>query len=337
MLRKLYKIDIWKGDYMNILLFSESNKTPYFMLPVRANYTFVRKGIHTAYHIHPVYHLMFVTDGQGVVENSINAFPVKENDIVIINPNEKHILSSDYKTGLTYFTFNFYFIPYRGMTVLNTCSKWHCEDSGSEILSLAETERLDRLFDFNTSNIYIKYDRHRWKDIISLVQSFSDTSKIYYEEYYERIIKKSIIESPEYRKHYFNTFIQTFWRFYTIVSLPKKTIPGNRAEDTLLSSIINYLEDKVYEKYSLKELSSRLKYNPIYLCNYFKQKTGVTINRYYNRLKIIKACKYLRTTNKMITEISSLLGFSSPNHFSSNFKKEKKISPREYKKQLEID
>ena|GEM_PF-2284582 len=311
---------------MKIGFYSDKYKKEYFLIPICANYTFIGKGVRSLPHIHPVYHLMFVTHGSGSLENDLGIYSLQERDLFVIHPNEKHILSSASETGMTYFTFNFYLLTEENYKNMDMNQYWLNHEYQRVIHSKAELSRLDDLFDFKISDIYFEFPKDKWGELVSLISTFSGTT----EEYFTNIIKKWQNKASWNEKRCQDSFATFFWNLYCILSRLEPEDEKNN--DALLHGIIDYLKKNVHKKYSLSDLASHLNYHPVYLCSYFKEKTGITINRYFNKLKILEACKYLKTTDKTITEIAYLLNFSSPTHFSNSFIKEKSISPSEYRK-----
>ncbi|MCR4675940.1 MAG: AraC family transcriptional regulator [Sphaerochaetaceae bacterium] len=68
-----------------------------------------------------------------------------------------------------------------------------------------------------------------------------------------------------------------------------------------------------------------------YLCRLFKKECGMTINEYITNQRINEAKWILESTDKSITEISNLLGYSSQSYFCSVFKKTTGVSPAHYR------
>lgn len=63
-----------------------------------------------------------------------------------------------------------------------------------------------------------------------------------------------------------------------------------------------------------------------------KQRTGMTPQRYLNRLRLLEARKRLQQSDKTITEIAHACGFSDSNHFSTQFRREFALSPKTIRK-----
>ena len=66
----------------------------------------------------------------------------------------------------------------------------------------------------------------------------------------------------------------------------------------------------------------------------FKQYTGTTPMRYIVSLRITNAQVLLETTDYNVTEIGNIVGYDNPLYFSRIFKKQKGVSPSEYRAQL---
>ncbi len=58
-------------------------------------------------------------------------------------------------------------------------------------------------------------------------------------------------------------------------------------------------------------------------------KTGLTPQRYLNRLRLMKARHLLRHSEASVTDIAYRCGFSDSNHFSTLFRREFNWSPRD--------
>lgn len=316
---------------MNISFYSNKTKSEYCLIPIRSNYTLIRKNTYSTHHIHPVYHIMFVTAGEGFLENDIAVFPLKEKDIIIINPNEKHIFTSNNSEGMTYITFNFYLFKTSKRYNINIYALLDNETNDDLMTGIAETIKLNELFDLNVTDIYFNYDKSQWNKIFTSFNSFLDDL----EKIKIHAINSFRKDFENDRRYWFNLFSKQFWDFYLLLLPQSKNNTVNKSESDLMEQIISYLEDNIYEKFSLNNLATHLKYNPIYLCSYFKKNSGLTLNQYFNKLKILKSCEYLRSTNMSLTDIATLLNFSSSSHFSRNFKLEKNICPKDYRKHLE--
>lgn len=99
-----------------------------------------------------------------------------------------------------------------------------------------------------------------------------------------------------------------------------------------IKSIIEYIDNNLFEKITLDELSFMFCTNRTSLCEKFKNVTGKTLLNYICDKKIEWAKKQIRDTNKTFTQISAEMNFDSVHYFSRFFKQKTGISPKEYRK-----
>jgi len=103
------------------------------------------------------------------------------------------------------------------------------------------------------------------------------------------------------------------------------------SETNIVDTAISYMKDNLDQSVSVEEIASHLNYSSSYLYTLFKEGTGYSPIRYFNHLKIQKACEYLSFTDLSVKEISYKLGFNDPFYFSRLFKKVMEHSPSEYR------
>ena len=106
---------------------------------------------------------------------------------------------------------------------------------------------------------------------------------------------------------------------------------ANRKAVQKILPVFEYV-DKNYSKHlSLEDLASVTSFNKVYFCNLFKQATGGTAIDFLNFVRICKAEELLKR-NMNVTEVSYLVGFSSPSYFNEIFKRYRSCSPSVYKR-----
>lgn len=82
---------------------------------------------------------------------------------------------------------------------------------------------------------------------------------------------------------------------------------------------------------SLNNVTEHIEISTSYFSNIFKTKTGMTFVEYLTKIRIEKAKQLFLLTDKLIYEIAYEVGFSDAHYFSSIFKKNVGVTPREYK------
>jgi AraC-like DNA-binding protein len=98
----------------------------------------------------------------------------------------------------------------------------------------------------------------------------------------------------------------------------------------IMNHTLNYFEEHI----SLEAISEVANLSPTAFCRYFKQRTNKTFFQFLNEIRIEHACKLLRKeTEFSISEISERSGFLNLSNFNRSFKKEKGITPSQFRKQ----
>jgi len=101
--------------------------------------------------------------------------------------------------------------------------------------------------------------------------------------------------------------------------------------DARIEEILSYINSNLEEDLSIDYLSDRFYINKYYLMHLFKKETGFTLYSYIQKKRAIKAADLLKK-GKPAGEVCSLCGFGDYSTFVRTFKKEFKLSPKQYAK-----
>lgn len=107
---------------------------------------------------------------------------------------------------------------------------------------------------------------------------------------------------------------------------------SSQADSLTLRSIVSFCAQNYSRELTLATLEQELHLSKYYISHLFGSKIGTGFNDYINALRVSEACRYLRRTNKSITEISALVGFGTMRTFNRAFIKQVGMSPSEYRK-----
>ena len=86
------------------------------------------------------------------------------------------------------------------------------------------------------------------------------------------------------------------------------------------------LHERFRQRYRLEDIARELYVSPFHLCRLFKQETGMSIQRYVNRLRLQESLERL-TESSNFTKLALSLGFSCHSHFTAAFSKEFGMPP----------
>ncbi len=109
-------------------------------------------------------------------------------------------------------------------------------------------------------------------------------------------------------------------------------ISQNRPENSTIYMIRDYISSNYANSaLSVKDISEYVKLSTSYLCTYFKNGTGVTLNQYITEFRLEKAKQLLSDPRYRINDVSSAVGYSDGNYFSKSFRKYTGLSPSEFR------
>ncbi|KNC10643.1 AraC family transcriptional regulator [Klebsiella sp. RIT-PI-d] len=104
---------------------------------------------------------------------------------------------------------------------------------------------------------------------------------------------------------------------------------GAEDNDARLNQLIAWLDDHFSDDVCWESLAGHFSLSLRTLHRQLKQYTGLTPQRYLNRLRLIKARHLLRHSDESVTDIAYRCGFGDSNHFSTLFRREFSWSPRD--------
>lgn len=115
--------------------------------------------------------------------------------------------------------------------------------------------------------------------------------------------------------------------------LPRFTLTSANTGDThTLKGIVTYCTKNYTKDLSLAELERELHISRYYISHLFSDKLKIGFNSYINSLRISYACRYLRHSEKSVTEISELVGFGTLRTFNRAFLRQTGKTPSEYRR-----
>lgn len=101
----------------------------------------------------------------------------------------------------------------------------------------------------------------------------------------------------------------------------------------VISKAISFMRANSEQHITLADIAESAYLTPNYFHKLFLKSTGITVHKFLTDLRLSRAAFLLASTDLSIAQISLCCGFSSQSHFSSVFKKNKKMTPFEYRKQ----
>lgn len=102
------------------------------------------------------------------------------------------------------------------------------------------------------------------------------------------------------------------------------------------AAVRRYLDSHFKENVTLDQLAAMAHVNKYYMVHAFSKEYGISPINYLISRRIRESRLLLADTDHSLSQISHMLGFSSPSYFSQSFRKLEGISPMEYRKQRRL-
>lgn len=106
----------------------------------------------------------------------------------------------------------------------------------------------------------------------------------------------------------------------------------NKIYQKRINHVIDYINDHLNKSFPLDELAGIAHFSPYYFHRIFVAIVGESVNSYTNRIRIEKAARLLKFSNKQVAHIAYECGYSSPSTFSRSFKQYFEVTPSVYRK-----
>lgn len=251
------------------------------------------------FHYHQYIELIYVLEGTLSVFTDNKRFDLQKDSLLVIYPNELHAFKAYGEN------------KYIAIKFL------------SDILRTREqsTNELEYLLNLNKYN-----NRHTRiipgnKDLRRLME---DSMKMYDCNTYtsELYIRSNIICVCAQ--------ILDFWKQNNELTMVKTASESSNIQ--IIKSIISRIPENTAIR--THEAAAICKMSDGHFSRLFKSLTGTTFTQYVKSVKIGIADRLLKSSDMSITEIAHSLNYATSSHFIEDFRKEKGISPKQYRKRL---
>lgn len=111
----------------------------------------------------------------------------------------------------------------------------------------------------------------------------------------------------------------------------KNSYGGSDRSDLLLP-VLNYIDDNFEKDFPLTELARLIKITPQHLCRIFKETMHMKPSEYLTKRRLSEAKELLKYTDRSVSDICRLSGFSDASYFSTVFRRYEGMSPLVYRK-----
>ena len=245
-------------------------------------------------HSHPFSELFYVINGQGAFLAEGSEFPVKQNDMVIINPHVQHTEKSLPGAPLDYIVLGIEGLSFSFGRLATARAS-------------ASQPTPDTVYKHNMSKTNV------YSYLNSMLEEITEQ-----QEDYEAVCQNLL-----------EVLLICILRSGSLSVVPDNSRLLNRE----CTQIKNYLDANYSETITLDSLAALTHMNKYYLAHTFTKYVGLSPINYLLQKRIQEGKSLLESTSYSIAQISDLLGFSSQSYFSQAFRKATGMTPMQYRKQ----
>ena len=245
-------------------------------------------------HVQECYEITYIASGKGICFTRGKYYDVRQGDVFVVRTGDYHNIQPDNEDPLRFFYCGFDFDP--------------GDPHYPRFLPLREMlDQAENPLAADKFNLYTIF------------------TNIFNEYTGRNVMREAVLEAL------LTEMLCATYRSYVETARVNYAPPERRtSSEALFYSIVQYMEQNIIHIHQLKEISDHFGYAYSYISHLFSQRLNKTLKEYYNELKLSKAREFL-DHNLSVTEVSSMLGYTSIHSFSRFFRQQYGVSPSEYK------
>lgn len=111
-------------------------------------------------------------------------------------------------------------------------------------------------------------------------------------------------------------------------------VPKDTAENETMLRLSDYIGENYMNKISIEDMAEHLHMSKSNFHAVFRRCFGLSPIAYINKFRVSAAAEQLRNTNDTVAKIAASVGIGDPLYFDRLFRREYKMTPREYRKKM---
>jgi AraC-like DNA-binding protein/mannose-6-phosphate isomerase-like protein (cupin superfamily) len=273
---------------------------------VTTNHMIKRTGRITSRHRHPVFHLIYITEGRGIFRINDHTSKAEPGYLYVIGPNQWHEFIGDKEHPLSDLECTFY-----------------VNDDKNEPKVLTLYDIIEQQGDMDApfsvgAPLFIPL--HFRPLLIQCFHRILEKTTVYLSQAHTTIMISDLLVLIEAIIMYC-----TGSNKYTQISTDAR----------VAMSIKQYLQMNMEKTVTLADLAELVHLTPTYICRCFKKQTGHSPMDYLQQIRMLEAEKLLLHTDLQINLISEKVGYQEPSYFARVFKAKHGASPKDFRKIIE--
>ncbi len=130
------------------------------------------------------------------------------------------------------------------------------------------------------------------------------------------------------------TLIRPLCHMLALLQITIGNISNIESKSKTFDSVLAFVQRNITQDITLRSIADACACSESTVSHLFKEYTGQSVKKYINNLRIKRAEKFLVSTDLPISNIALLCGYANTNYFSTAFKKEFGLSPKQYRAKI---
>ena len=204
----------------------------------------------------------------------------------------------------------------------------HTFESGNNGTVLLQLEFLPDIF-YRFGGIPNLVDSSSGNDPVSVFSKGNKVIKIVNNDSVMQAVQR-IVNELEYKNQFFQPLVVMYYaELLILIYRYVNEVYESIGENPTLTKAITFIHDHFHEDISISDVAGHTGVSSRYLRSLFSKYLGMSPLEYLNQRRINKAVELFRDSDLSVKEVCYRCGFKSPQYFSTAFRKQTGISPRD--------
>jgi AraC-like DNA-binding protein len=259
--------------------------------------------VHNPWHYHPECEITYINKGKGVLFVGDKILNYSENDLIFIGPNLPHEWRSDFGDSNDLYSQSF-------------AVHFKMDFLGETIFKLAETAPVGRMLENSASGLKI----HCLQAIATVRTKLLILLNTHGMERINMLLSilNDIAVSEKVELLSSHGFVSSI----------------RDDEDHRMTTIYKYVMTNFKDQIFTERAAQEVFMTETSFCRYFKRSTNKSFIQYVNEIRVGYACKLLLKEKYTIAQVAFNSGFENISNFNKQFKKIKRLTPRQFITQM---
>lgn len=251
-----------------------------------------------ATHWHPEYELLVVTSGHALLHINGNSYPLKKNDLAVIQPDQLHAMTAPIGTP-----FAFYAVVFDPILLQSAVP------DGIQQQFLNQPLQVPPVLATNQALVP------------ALINELA-------------IIRREFAQLPPTYMLQIKGHLYLAWSLLAQLAdaSPTQVVNGGVAIN-LTKDVIAYIQAHYAQHLTLTSLADHFNLSKSHLCRLFKKTTKMALTDYINATRITRSTELLRTTTDSVSTIAGQVGFNNISYYNKLFHRRLLMTPTAYRRQ----